>query len=682
MAELKKFKVTLQNGATISVEAKDKLEAQRIAISKAYAKETSPEQAPDMTVGRAAGLGARALVEGVPEGVLGIPALAGDVGYNIAALGQRGYLSATGSKAPPMEYGFPVSKALTDVTSGIATGMGLPEPETPTERIVTSGLKGGISALTGVGGAAALAGKLGPGIAKNIATGLAAGPKTQIAAGIAAPTTVQSLIEGGADPRYALGAGLLMGVGAPIAIGKGAQTIGTLVRPMTRTGQEAIVGSMLRRQTSDPEAAIRSLVSARETVPGSAPTTGAVSADYGLMNLERGARRLQPVPFAERAMEQNVARNEALLAAGGAQTEKSIEIARQVRREKADESAYSLFDSPEVAGKTTPITSITQTIDAIGKTRAADRVGVQEVIAEAKSQLKNIGGEKGPVNPGRLYSVRQNLQDIRDGRLVKQDNPNARLAQSELKKIIASIDKTLEEVAPGYEPYMEELRTSAKKIASEEAASEIYKAASGGPEPVSGMPILSLPKLKSSFNKLSEDLTETQKATMTAVIADMEQAKAIDNQFLRQAGSDTLQNITIANIIGKLLGGADTQVAKNIGSKFSFLYKYPEERVQEIFTQAMLDPAVAAQLLRKATPGNLDFASSVLAQAMASAASGTGAAVRQTESSKSKGLTVDVTKPSPNWVLSNINAIANGDWVKKNYGEQMYNVWKSRHPGK
>lgn len=102
--------------------------------------------APEMTAGRAAGLTARAVGKGAGDAVLGIPALALDVGHNIGVAADK-YLLGDPYKR---EFGLPYSSGLQYGLNTVADAVGLPKPETAGERIASTTAETAFSVLNPV----------------------------------------------------------------------------------------------------------------------------------------------------------------------------------------------------------------------------------------------------------------------------------------------------------------------------------------------------------------------------------------------------------------------------------------------------------------------------------------------------------------------------------------------------
>lgn len=92
--------------------------------------------------------------------------------------------------------------------------MGLPEPETASERLASVALRSGVDAMTGAGAARQVANALpqASGVARPVMETLADMPGKQTAAGTIGGSVAQGAVEAGAPPIVAAGAGLAAGM--------------------------------------------------------------------------------------------------------------------------------------------------------------------------------------------------------------------------------------------------------------------------------------------------------------------------------------------------------------------------------------------------------------------------------------------------------------------------------------
>jgi hypothetical protein len=160
--------------------------------------------------GAAAGGGVGAMLGGVGAipGALAGAAAAGLAGP-LSDLAVSGYNYMTGSDRPMPSQA--VEKAMTQ--------MGLPEPNTPAERIVQSGGRGAIDAMTGALAARNAAGAMSaargggpPTTGQGVVEALAQGPGLQTAGGASGGAAASAAAEGGAGPLTSMLASMAGGV--------------------------------------------------------------------------------------------------------------------------------------------------------------------------------------------------------------------------------------------------------------------------------------------------------------------------------------------------------------------------------------------------------------------------------------------------------------------------------------
>lgn len=299
--------------------------AQSLGITGDGAEPAAPEE-PDMTAGRVAGLAGRAGVQAVPGAIAGLPALVNDAVQQAAHWGYQGIDAIAGTDlaaAHQRGWGGPLGTVnkVQKVGEAAADAIGLPQPETPLERIGVAGGQTAVEALTGAG------------IAKSVARGtqggtrrfleeLADAPRTQAMIGGLAGAGSQSAVEGELTGNPALDS--VLGTAGGLALGVGGSAVPTFARQGLQTGkqmanralargddvQRQLAAERIRNAASDPGAAFRELDegAGAELVPGSRPTTFQATGDMGLGSLERELQTANPEVFAQRRADQNSAR--------------------------------------------------------------------------------------------------------------------------------------------------------------------------------------------------------------------------------------------------------------------------------------------------------------------------------------------------------------------------------------
>lgn len=184
----------------------------------AYLAQKAPQDASMLDqLGRQAGLTGRAAIEGIGD-VIGIV--------------QNPMSAMTGGAI----------RKSSEVYPELATSLGLPQPETPTERMVGAASRGVVGAGTMAGGAAQLANI--PSMVGRFGSAMATQPAAQITSGALGAGGAQAAQEGGYGPQGQLAAGIA-GALAPQAMGKALPAIGGKIADViggigTHTGGESL----------------------------------------------------------------------------------------------------------------------------------------------------------------------------------------------------------------------------------------------------------------------------------------------------------------------------------------------------------------------------------------------------------------------------------------------------------
>ena len=629
-------------------------------LAKAGAAPAAPPPPPPSmleTAGQYAGLAGRAAVQAAPSAVFGMPALVMDAYGSLQALAAKGAnelfptltqqaLGRPAQTPEPWAY----TKMLTQSGEQLANAMGLPQPQTEAQQ---SALTYGTPVLSALGGAAA-AGRVATQVAGTSAApvlaGLAEGPVQQ-AVGVGASTGMAQYLAQHPEAAKNLGetgsllAILSTGSLAPAAAGNVTNRVLTPVKAITEAGQRAVAGGVLGKLATDRGRALTQLgTNQTEILPGSRMTTGEVAGDAGLAGAQQ--------PILKAFDEQNKAgqlasqRNEArvaelnrlsganikegageLLAAQGGQPGAAPMTAAEYATAKRDLTGAAMRE--EAFGASARTAALEGTGYAGGALNEATRTAVGGVIdrimqgskgtrSDVQTALNWAAGrlQQNIDTPERLYSIRKDLRDASVGRYSK-DVPSLALAKGELEQVIRAVDDVIEASAPGYMAYMRKYSQTSKAInqmeifdhlrrAGESAAIDVSK--SGGA--AQQFPIIMAGKLRSAIERLRgtgelDALTITQQRVLDKVFADLRSETSVSSgsRITRQPGSDTFKNMTMANIVGQVVGDylGSTKAAQSITAPFQWLYKIPESNVQALLVDAMLDPQLARQLLSEAS---------------------------------------------------------------------------------
>lgn len=549
---------------------------------------------------RQVGLTAR----GAATGIAGIPMMAGD------ALNQL--INMIGGTNLP-----PASQSL----QNLMTRAGLPEPRTGTERVAQDVVAG----MTGVGAAPAIvrgASNIMPSLPR-LAEPLTRQLGTQTLAAGTAAGTAGSVREAGGGTGAQMAAGLGAGMIAPStagALGLGRGVVGSLRNPFTQAGQERMAGRLLFEQATDPMSAIRRLQTDTPQVPGSQPTMAATAQDYGLASLERTASQLPEASgrYAQRLAQNNLARN-VLLEKYTADNVLSDAIL------KRDQITSGIRN--QAFAQKTPVkpTAAIEKIDNILQSPVGARDLVRNQLNEIKARIQTEVGDTGFADPARLYSVRQDIADIIEGNVVGSKAENTRkVASKQLIEIRQVLDDIIESGAPGYQEYLKMYRTMSRPVNQIKEMENIVTKASGGTvDPTTGVRTFTPVRFGKLVEQLQNDprnpLSKTQLGVLKKVASELDDGAMMNLPGIKPAGSDTFKNMTVANLLGSKFANPSvqnivTQIVETFARPISWVYQGGEDAVRQLIVDAMLDPKLAAQLMKKATEQNINQVSRSLAE--------------------------------------------------------------------
>lgn len=621
---MKTYYFKMMDGSEVPIRAATPDEA-RSKAREMQARMASGQMQPQTNYGRIAGLAGRAGVEGLIEGAGTLASLPADALYNVGVAGIKGldYLAGTDTGA---EFGMPVTGMVSRSADAAADALSLPEPQTDNEQLAMAIGKGAIGALPGLGIGNVL--RAGSGAVRTVGNVLRSAPATQIASGAAAGGASEAIMQQTANPTLAILAGLA--AGGTTSAGMGAASAGrVLTRPLTRGGREQIVGDVLNMSATNPGRSIQRLHGAQEIVPGSKPLSGVAARDPGLINLQRSVERMDPQRrFAQNIEEANNARHQELRRV--TMTPDQVDQLSKARTAKADLDTAALFDTPQMQAMRVPTSNLMRELHAMKQDRRNfARTPVQEAVRDARNQiLKNskVNKQTGEreINPGVLYSIRQNLAQALSGQIASDAAPNVKLAGKSGAKILDIIDNEIDAAAPGFKAYMADLAQSGEARKQGKLGYEAYEAGvSKGPGGVTiDEPFLNLARLRSAYQQRARELSQTQRDTFERVLDDLERSSLVNSPSVRSAGSDTMQNLSVASAIGRLAGGGavDNFISEGIQRLISRLpiigTRGNDNATMDLLVEAMLDPRMASALMRKATPGNIEYANSVLNQVL------------------------------------------------------------------
>ena len=552
--------------------------------------EDLPSTQPSMMaeLSRQAGLSVRPMAQAVMSAGGMLP-LVVDPAVNLFNL-------AAGTSVPTMTQAMPRT----------LSAMGFPEPQTGQERVVQDIATAGY----GVPAVANLAQRALPAVqsvqAQEFLKMLATNPRAQAAAATASTAAAGSLREGGAPPSMQMGGAMLAGMVAPggpkLPITQRALAApATVVQPFTEAGREVIVGNVLRRLATRPDEAAARLAQAQPLVPGVSPTTAATAFDPGLASAETAIRALdQSGAFATQLSANQQALIDAYRRISGQPG--SIAAAEAKRAARTGPMREQAFETRA------PV--LTDAIEAQIQATLADPMKQRTTVTDAMKEVQRlINARKAPdgtIDPAALYSVRKDISQIMSGAL-QGEKANLKLAKGELKDLLPVIDNTIESGAPGFKAYMDKFSKMSGPIDQMRLLQDIERrVTTGQPNLMTGEPVLAAGQLRrqlaSRADEIGVELSPSAQRKLDAIINEINRGMAATAPGVKVPGSDTFRNMSMGNLIGRVFSEslADNTTLRTMTRPLDFLYKLPDQQIQQLLVEAMLDPKMAAMMMSKA----------------------------------------------------------------------------------
>jgi len=211
---------------------------------------------------------------------------------------------------------------------------------------------------------------------------------------------------------------------------------------------------------------------------------------------------------------------------------------------------------------------VNQAIDNVMKSPVGVR---QDVETAMKFATDRVARAKSPME---LYEIRKDLAAAAQGK-YNQENPSLRLASGQLKQVIAAVDDVIDAAAPGFKDYMSK-----------------YSKMSG---PIDH-------QLANKAEELDLKLSIPAQTRLDNIIDEINRGMAATAPGVKPPGSDTFKNMSMGNLIGRVFSEsmATNTTLRTMTRPLDFLYKLPDEQIQQLLVQAMLDPKMAAMMMAKA----------------------------------------------------------------------------------
>jgi hypothetical protein len=219
---------------------------------------------------------------------------------------------------------------------------------------------------------------------------------------------------------------------------------------------------------------------------------------------------------------------------------------------------------------------------------------------------KRVDPETGTIDPMALYSVRKDITDAMAGKLAGEQS-NLRLAKGQMAELLPIIDNVIESGAPGFKNYMTKFEKSSSAIDQMKIMQGIEaKVTTGQPNIITQEPVLAAAALRRELatkaDEIGAQLSPAAQRRLDNIIDEINRGQAATAPGVRAPGSNTFQNMSMGNLIGRVFSEsmADNTTLRTMTRPLDFLYKLPDQQIQQLLVEAMLDPKLAAMMMGKA----------------------------------------------------------------------------------
>lgn len=386
------------------------------------------------------------------------------------------------------------------------------------------------------------------------------------------------------------------------------------VAPFTQRGREAIVGRFLQKQALDP--ARIAAADAAEIIPGSQPTLGQASGDYGVLSLERGLRNTNPADFAARESANNAARNRALDAIAG--QPEDIIAAKTVRQEAAsplydkakavlvsgDDALKDIASRPSFKNafaRAQKLASERGESLVIGKDIPKSAVDSSILDSQGAPISKEAAAQSAQFTGKGLHYIKMALDDLLDSSPTSGIGKNEIAAINSTKNdLLGWLDNKIPEYGAARVKYAELSRPIEQMETLQNLKGRVMTSV---PDPQTGYDYLSQAKISNVFQKNAGEMAKTlspqQFKVMESLTRDLDRSAAINAPNIRALGSDTAQNLATKNMLSNIVGDnlANNSAVQTITRPVAWAYKIPEEKMRDLLVEAMLNPSRAKEIV-------------------------------------------------------------------------------------
>ena len=432
--------------------------------------------------------------------------------------------------------------------------------------------------------------------------------------GALAPTSDDNVLAGKAES--ALFGGLLGGgtIAAGKALHGGYNAVKGLIEPFTDAGQSRIVGRALRTFATNADDAANSASRASASVPGYRPTLQEATQDPGLAGLQRGLMNL-PEPAAQiGAVERSnvVALKDAIGRIAG---DDAAMAAAKGARESATDALYSFADNAVLPVNDELRALLNRNVikSAIGEAKKNASNRGEQLLVQLTKKTKGITGKT-------LHSIKRAIDDAYES--TKQSQGASSEAAKSIAKAKADYLAWVESRIPSYGQARETFAEMSRPINQMQIggllADKLGPALDDFAQTGVVRPGLFAESLRNPDRLVKQ---ATGNSGRLGDIMDPEQLASINNvgkalanrasaqNLGRPVGTNTAQNLASQNLIRQIAGPLglpqsfmEAQFWPTVMRPVNFALKSQEPAITGKMAEAMIDPQLAARLMRAGVP--------------------------------------------------------------------------------
>lgn len=389
-----------------------------------------------------------------------------------------------------------------------------------------------------------------------------------------------------------------------------------LVEPFYQSGRESVLGRTLNRFAGDADAAAKAIKDAPEFVAGSRPSLAEASGDAGLAGLQLAAANNDPKIKAAltRLGEQNAgARVEALRGVAGSADE--LAFHKEARSATAQELYSKAFG--EVADSTPWIKG------EISK--LMQRPAFVSALRDGQEMALNLGrkvSEKHPENATEILHYTKLSLDDEIEKATAQSNGNKARALIDTRDKLVSLMES-KDFSPSYREARDTFKQMSGPIDRMEVGQDLLKKltpaltdfAEGNATRNNGAAFAQAMReadatvaraTGSGARSMEEVMSPDQLSVLRGIGKDLERKSASEARA-KTIGSTTAQNLSGQNLLRQVIGPlgmpeswAESMVGLSVARPFNWLYKIPENKLQDELARLLVDAKEGGRVMTQA----------------------------------------------------------------------------------